>query len=199
MKNAKAKKMAKIKEIAEIFLSPACEEDIYGEIKLLKRSSIENGRIVDEKLKNCSLRRDVDQSKFLKKGDIVFQAKGMTDQYAVLINKDYDNLVSHRMFFNIRLTSNNILPEYLEILLNSKEAAEYFEDNSKGRVIRIVTNKTLGDFEIPLLEIEKQIVIANMFKKYREEEKATLRYLKLKNNLINKIVSMIIGGEEDAR
>lgn len=198
MKNAKTKKMVKIKEIAEIFLSPACEEDIYGEIKLLKRSSIENGRIVDEKLKNCSLRRDADQSKFLKKGDIVFQAKGMTDQYAVLINKDYDNLVSHRMFFNIRLTSNNILPEYLEILLNSKEAAEYFEDNSKGRVIRIVTNKTLGDFEIPLLEIEKQIVIANMFKKYREEEKATLRYLKLKNNLINKIVSMIIGGEEDA-
>ncbi len=187
----------KINEVAEIFLSPLCREDLYGEAKLLKRSSIEDGKIIKEKLNNCSLENGIDSNKFLKKGDIVFQAKGITDKYAVLIDEDYDNLVSHRMFFNIRINSKKILPEYLEILLNSEEAKDYFESNSNGRVIRIVTNKTLGNFKIPLLEIEKQILIVKLFKKYKEEEKETLRYLKLKSKLMNRIISTILSGEEN--
>ncbi|NUU96845.1 restriction endonuclease subunit S [Marinitoga sp. 1138] len=181
-------KKIKLKEISNIFLSPQVEETPEGNLNYIKLSSITENKIEMEKLSKAVYNKNRNIEKYLlKKNDIIFSAKG-SNIFAVHIDKDIPNLISAQFFFNIRINSDKILPEFLTIILNNEYAKRYFEERRVGKIIKVIKKKTLEDFELtlPPLEIQKQII--EIVKNFEKEKELKLKSLLLKEELIDKTI-----------
>ena len=191
----KKNKIYTLKELTkDIFLSPLVKTNEQGDINILKTSSIENGKIVKEKFEFGSIEKDIEKF-FLKKGDVIFQAKGNKFE-AVLIDKDYENLISIQSYFNLSVNEKLVDSEYLCWYLNNRISKQYFEINSSGATVKAITKKVLETFEIMLPSLEKQNEISKLVSNFYIEKEKTLNYLDKKELLINeKIIESI--REED--
>lgn len=193
----KKEKELKLKEIAEVSLSPlisATEEE--GEIRILKPSAVISGQIDESKLQYGKNETKKDLEKFyLKEKDIVFQAKGNKFE-AVYIDKDYNNLVSNQIYFNIKVNKNLVNSKYLCWYLNNRISNRYFELNSSGAVIKSLNKKVLEDIQIKLPDIDTQNDIANLLDSFSEEKCKTLEYLKNKELLIEEKLYKQLRGDK---
>ncbi|NLL02646.1 MAG: hypothetical protein GX265_06495 [Mollicutes bacterium] len=184
-----------LKELTkDIFLSPLVKTSEQGNINILKTSSIENGKIVEDKFELGSIEKNIEKY-FLKKGYIIFQAKGNKFE-AVLIDKDYENLISIQSYFNLSVNEKLVVPEYLCWYLNNRISKQYFDINSSGATVKAITKKVLETIEIILPSLEKQKEISKLVSNFYIEKGKTLEYLEKKELLINeKIIESI---REDA-
>lgn len=179
-----------LKDLSRIFLSPLVKSSKEGDINILKPSSIENGKIIKEKFDIGSIEKNIEDS-FLKKGDIVFQAKGNKFE-AILIDNDYENLISIQSYFNISVNKDIVIPEYLYWYLNNRISKQYFDINSSGANIKSITRKNLESLEIILPPLEKQKEIVQLLYNFYMEKEKTIDYLEKKEILINeKIIESI--------
>lgn len=142
------------------------------EYKLLKLKDVSNdGRINYDNLDTFS--SDKVNPKFeLSEGDIVFKAKSV-DNIAALVDRKVERLIAFSAYIIIRIKEeykDKIKPGYLEICLNSEYAKEYFKINSEGTVLPIIKIKTLGEFEIDPISIEKQNELIDIYKSIKEEK-----------------------------
>ena len=184
-------KKTSLKEVTKnISLSPLAKFSEQGNIKILKTSSIENGKIIEEKFEKGETDKDIEKY-FLKKDDIIFQAKGNKFE-AVLIDKDYENLLSVQSYFNISLKKELVNPMYLCWYLNNRISKQHFEKNSSAATVKSITRNVLESIEIILPALDKQNEIAELVSKFYEEKEKTLEYLEKKELLINeKIIESI--------
>lgn len=181
--------MKNLNEIVEsIFIAPLCKSSGNGTINIVKPSIVNNGIIDEESFDKCDYDEKFEKS-FLKKGDILFQAKGNKFE-AVLIDKDYENLISNQIYFNIRVSSE-ILPEYLVWYLNSKDAKLYYEKNTSGATVKSINKKALEQLEIEVPTIEKQKELVTLISGFLIEKENTLKYLEKKEKLINEIIKKV--------
>ena len=183
-------KRCKLKELANIFLSPLVKPSEHGDIKILKASSVENGKIIEAKLELGNTEKDI-KKYFLKKNDIIFQAKGNKFE-ALLIDKHYVNLISKQLYFNISINKDLVVPEYLCWYLNNRISKQYFEINSSGSIVKAINKEVLESIEIVLPDLEKQEEISLLLSNFYIEKEKTFEYLEKKEILINeKIIESI--------
>ena len=183
-----------LKEVVEnIFIAPLCKNSENGTINVVKPSIINNGLIDEEKFDKCEYDEKFEKS-FLKKGDILFQAKGNKIE-ATLINKDYENLISNQIYFNVRV-SQEILPEYLVWYLNSEEAKLYYEKNTSGATVKSINKKVLEHLKIEIPSLEKQKELVSLISGFLIEKEKTLKYLEKKEKLINEAIKKVAKGGE---
>lgn len=179
-----------------ITLTPLVEKDEDGTIRILKASAVKDG-IINEELLDCGSfkgNKDISQY-FLKKGDLVFQAKGNKFE-ALYIGKDYENLVTSQVYFNLHVDTGKADPEFLCWYLNSRIAGKLFERNSSGSVVKAINKSVLEELRVDLPEsLEKQRQIAELVREFQEEKSKTLRYLQQKELFIDeKIISLLKRG-----
>lgn len=180
--------------IKEITLTPILKKDISGSFRILKTSAILNGSINEKYLERGSFESNKDVEKYiLKKGDLVFQAKGNRFE-SIVIEKDYKNLVSSQIFFNLRVDPTIVDPGFLNWYLNSRLARAYFEKNSSGSVVKSVSKKVLLELNIKLPgDLEEQQNMVELVTKFDIEKKKTLEYLNKKRLLVNeRIISSLM-------
>lgn len=181
-----------LKDVVIEILNPitvkTVEED--GNVKILVPSSVDVNGINVEMLKCGEVELDkVNPKQYLKKGDILFQAKGNKFE-AILIEEEYKNLVASSLYFIIRVNTDKIDPKYLQWLLKTGVVQEYFDKNTSGTAIKTVRKTILEEFKFicpPLVEQEKIVVAIRAFE---NEKKETLKYLESKEEFIEiKILS----------
>lgn len=149
------------------FQGKTSEGEAFKIIKL--KDVTKDGIIKYEELE--SFDTDKMNEKFLlKKGDIILKAKS-GDNTAALIKEDIENVVATSHFIVITVNDDSMLnPEYLVAYLNSEYAQDYFKKHAEGTTLPIVKIKTLEELEIKELVMEKQLVVANMYKLIKEEK-----------------------------
>lgn len=185
----------KLNEVVErLYMAPLVKKEEGGSFKILNPSAVKNGEIIESKFAegNSNSQRDISQM-LLKKGDVIFQSKGNRFE-AIYVDKDYDNLVASQVYFTLKLDSKKILAKYLTWFLNSEVAADYFEMNSSGSVINVMSRKVLGDLEINLPSIEDQQVVVDLLESFSEEREITNEYLRTKAELIDEKIFLKIEG-----
>jgi restriction endonuclease S subunit len=186
----KKNKKVILKKLGKIFLSPLVKTSEEGNIKIVKPSSITNGKIIEEKLDTGKSNKNLEKI-FLKKGDIIFQAKGNKFE-AILIENEYENLISSQMYFNFSLNKDIVDPIYLCWYLNNRISKQYFNMNSSGAIVKAINRKVLENLEIILPTLEKQKEISQLVSKFYMEKEKTFDYLEKKELLINeKIINSI--------
>jgi restriction endonuclease S subunit len=179
--------------LSDITLTPLVSKDKGGTLKILKASAVIDGVIDESLLDEGSFKGKKDISQYiLKKGNIVFQAKGNKFE-AIYIDKDYENLVTSQVYFNLHVDKSKIKPEFLCWYLNSRLAKKHFEKHSSGSVVKAINKTVLTSLEVALPgSLKKQHEIVELVRDFNGEKASTLKYLEQKELLVNeKIISLL--------
>ncbi len=133
------------------------------------------------------------QPGWLIKGDVLFAARG-TRNYAALVNKDMEQLVSSPHFYIIRINNQALLPEFLVWQLNQKPLQNYFDKSAEGTLTKSVRRSVLEKAEIHIPPTEKQKQILGLHKTLLQEKRLYSELIENADKLMNSIASEVITG-----
>lgn len=103
---------------------------------------------------------NIKNAQLLQKDDLVFRSRGQTINSAI-VTRDISDVIFASPLLRIRITSNDILPAYLNWYLNQEDAQSYLRKKSDGSAaLRMVTKKNLEQIPIqyPSLEVQQKII-----------------------------------------
>jgi restriction endonuclease S subunit len=119
----------------------------------------------------------ISEKHLLKHGDVLFAAKG-TKNFATAYLQSNNPAVASTSFFVIRLTSHQVLPEYLAWFLNSDSAQSFLKGQAIGSSMPSISKQVLENLEITVPGIEAQKSILQITK-LRKREKTLKQKIEL--------------------
>ncbi|MGG3691030.1 N-6 DNA methylase [Caldifermentibacillus hisashii] len=162
----KSENLVKISDIADVVRGvnlpgkrqmESGEGDVYPVIQI---RDIENGEILFDRIEKFPIKaRDIDRVT-AKPGDILVASRGTQQKIAIVADIQETILVSS-MFVIIRITTDDVAPEYVKRILESPIGQYYFEANQSGSIVTVLTPNDIKAIEIPLLDKEQQIKFVN--------------------------------------
>jgi len=170
-----------------IFAKPAQK----GEVVYLQAKHFDvNGEISETLYPDLDFNSKIEKH-LLKKGDILFSAKG-SKNFAAWIKDNKMPAVASTSFFVIRLIVKNVLPGYLTWFLNHPTTQILLKGQARGSSIASISKAVLSELEIPIPDIQKQELILRIFKLRNKERNLkhqieVLREKEIQNLLINAI------------
>jgi len=107
---------------------------------------------------------------FLKSGDILFMARGARN-FSVLIGELSDRVLAAACFFVVRISTSEVMPEYLYWYINQSLSNEYLKRFS-GRAVHmpVVRRAVLESIDIPLPPIKIQRQVSEINKLLQKEQ-----------------------------
>ena len=151
-------------------------------------SILKEGKINEELIEDFQSNSKIDGQLLTKEDDILIRLSA--PYTAVYITKAYENILIPSLVAVIRLKSEDYLPEYVKIFLNSKIAKDEIKREASGTVITTVNTKALKEMDIPYVSLQKQNRLIHFTKAYVEEKEIMEKIMQLKEEeyqfIINK-------------
>ena len=182
---------AKLQHITSIQTGVFAKPVQKGEIVYLQAKHFdENGELAEKLYPDLDSNTKIEKH-LLRKGDILFAAKG-SKNFAAWYENDKIPAVASTSFFVIRLNDKNILPGYLTWFLNHPGTQILLKGQARGSSIASISKAVLSELEIPIPTVKKQELILRIFKLRNKEKNLkqqieNLREKKIQNLLINAI------------
>ena len=114
----------------------------------------------------------------LRKGDILFVAKGVS-HIAVSITKELNNVVASANFLVVRITSEQVLADYLAWYIWQKPAQQFFREHAPRSFTSSVSKAVLSRLRVPIPPLEKQRKILRM-QLIADEERELMQQIQAK-------------------
>ena len=160
---------------------------------LTLKSFDEDGFLVKEELDTFKAIEEIESKYITSKGDIVVRLS--MPFTSITIDEESEGILIPSLFVVIRINSNDILPSYLSLYLNSNKMKKQYIKEARGSAIQILKTSAFKEFEImiPDMSIQEQAVTLN---ELLMREKRLLQLLIKENNKRNQIIleKMITGG-----
>ncbi len=123
----------------------------------------------------------------LQKNDVLLVARGMKSGAfrSTTFIANESNVIPSSSVHIIRITSKDVLPEYISRYLNSKEGQGALSQIISGSYIGALPRKALEKIDIPIPPLRKQEVLIHLFRNIREQQKIIDREKEIKQNIIN--------------
>ncbi len=132
---------------------------------------------------------EMSKKHLLQNWDILFSAK-WTRNFATVYRSEYWPCVASSTFLVIRLNSeSNYIPEFVALILNNFQASQYFrENNLTWTTVQSISKKIIDDFEIWIIEIEKQEKLLHLYNLHKKQIELLENLMIKKDKLINSII-----------
>lgn len=107
---------------------------------------------------------DMDMPKghhLVRPGDLVFRSRGLTSTSALLVD-DPGVAVLAAPLLRIRVTSNSILPEYLNWYISQPPAQSYFASCAEGTALKMISKLSLENLELYVPSMARQRLVVEM-------------------------------------
>lgn len=163
----------RLKDIADIFTGQTfrskVENNPEGEVWAIQMKDLNSNYTDFSGTPNLVTYKDVSSNQLLRRGDILFLAKGNNN---IAFQFELDRpAIAASLFFIIRENSGNVLPGYLTWFLNNHKTQKHLVANREGAMVYNVKKTILEELEIDLPDINTQKIISNIYKlSIREEE-----------------------------
>lgn len=133
-------------------------KDLPNELHLTSASPV---RVDSKKIKNRYL---------LKTDDLIFRARGQTNT-CIILKANFGMAVATAPLMTLRVTSENVLPDYLCWWINQSIAQIHFERHAKGTSVRMISREALESLEInlPPIAVQRQIVELALLGEHEQE------------------------------
>lgn len=125
----------------------------------------------------------IDYQGFLRDGDLVMKARGNVLTAKVFHGSSNEKYIATSTLLVIGLKDNQIMPEFLELILNSKMAQRELQSKLAGSLVPTLSPVALGSLEIPILSQEDQERAVRSLKVFKDMREKVTSY----NNLLEKI------------
>jgi len=178
-----------LKEIAEIRLGyqfrGKIQYDKNSQYKVILMKDITPNNSIDfQHLAKTNIEKGLNDSFFIKKGDILFLSKGSNSK-AIYIPYDLINTIATSHFYIIRIKNiNKIIPKYLSWYLNQRPVQKYISKNLYGTALKHINRETVDDIKITIPNILVQQKIAEIVKLNQKENELINKIQSLKNKVI---------------
>lgn len=157
-----------IKDVAEILLGTFQKPSRTGNILFLLLSHFDDdGNMRPEEYLSFIEEGSTPQQRLLRKGDILVVAKGGRN-FAALYNPDIGPAVASSAFLILRVTSPDVLPEYLAVYLNLRRSD--LAALAGGTSMPSISKGTLSAFKVSIPSLERQEEIVYLNKLWKQEK-----------------------------
>ena len=166
-------KMIKLQDLAQIEISNVDKKSIEGETSVKLCNFVDvyyNWAITAEmtsQLMDATAKENQIAKFTLRKGQVAITKDSETREdigVATYIADDMPGVILGYHCVLITPNENLINGKYLNVIFHSPYAQKYFEANASGSGQRYtLTNEIVGEFPIPVIEIEKQKQIGDLF------------------------------------
>ncbi|KPQ19168.1 MAG: restriction endonuclease S subunit [Algoriphagus marincola HL-49] len=168
----KNKLKKKLKEIASIrsgvFLKPRAS----GQILYLQAKDFDEDGVLSNEVFPTLESFEVSEKHLLKKGEVLFSAKGYKNFAAVYDNSEFPAVAS-TSFLVISLSVDYIEPRFLAWWLNSPVVQEFLKGIAKGTSIPSITKTQLQELEVTIFPQDVQDALVRLAE-LRKKEKMIL-------------------------
>ncbi len=159
----------RLKNIATLQTGLFAQPIKNGDLVYLQSKHFDEDGQLQKGLKPDLLAGEIGEKHILKPGDVVFAAKGNRNFAAVFENHNV-SAVASTSFFVIKLTDNNILPEYLAWFLNASATQAILKDQAQTTSIPSISKIVLENLEIIIPTIHAQKIVLEVEKLRRREK-----------------------------
>lgn len=189
----------KLKDIALVQMGLSfrsrIEPDAHGNMAVIQmRDLTEDNKLDHSNLTTINI-NDINERHLVKYKDLVFRSRGKTTT-ATIIDKALGRTIIAAPLFLIRVTSKNVLPEYLCWFINLSSSQAFLHSRATGTAMTMIGKSALDALEIPLpnLETQEQIVaLANLLNK----EQRLMRELAEQKEKLVKAIQMRLATESE--
>lgn len=181
----------KLKDIANVstgyIFRSKIESDLNGNVSLLKSETLLGGDYVSITPNNLQsvLVDNVKPENIIKSGDVLFKAKGLTNE-SLFIEEVPDNTIVSSLYFIIRVFDKNVIPEFLTWYLNQKIIGIYLKKYAgftPGATISSVSKNILEDLTMVIPSVEDQEKIVKF-------QKLSIKEKRLMNEVYQKKIAL---------
>ncbi len=151
-----------IKDISDVILGytfrSSLKEQADGDVLVLQARNISEDIIIkDSDLMRVNLGNNRTNA-LAKNNDVVLSSRGSFK--SAVIQTDSGTVVAASSIYLLRLKTNEVLPEYLAIYLNSNFAQKQINERITGVVINAMLRNDVKELKIiiPSLEVQKKII-----------------------------------------
>lgn len=169
--------------------------------------SMENGSVSVIQMKNLTdsnqvrcdqlAKIDMDAPKghhLVRPGDLIFRSRGLTSTSALLLD-DPGVAVLAAPLLRIRITSNSILPEYLNWFISQPPAQSYFASCAEGTSLKMISKQSLENLEVSVPSIARQRLIVEMASLAAEEQRILKTLTEKRNQYLSSKLLQLAQGE----
>jgi restriction endonuclease S subunit len=107
---------------------------------------------------------------FLKPGDLIFRSRGLTSSSALLLDNPGIAVLAAPLL-RIRVTSNRVLPEYLNWYISQFPAQSYFASCAEGTALKMISKQSLENLEVLVPSVARQRLIVELAALADEEQR----------------------------
>ncbi|MFJ7932934.1 N-6 DNA methylase [Sporosarcina sp. NPDC096371] len=133
-----------------------------GEYRIVKLSDVQDGKLLLNQISRYTIENNAKIEMYvLRKGDLILSIRGQTLKVAIIPENDNKLLLSQN-FLGIRC-GNNINPEFLKLYLESPVGQYLLTNMMSGTAIATLSRNDVETLGIPLLALEEQKEIMNMY------------------------------------
>ena len=148
----------RISEIAEVVSGVYLTAAPYGDVSYLQIKDLLSE--LPEKTASKVILSPKNERYLLAKGDLLFAGKGTT-YLCKVFDLDIPAIASTTLY-TIRLTSKDILPDYLCWYLNQPSVMAMMKTQQVGTGTPLIHKQVVEDFEIPVPDLETQQCIVEL-------------------------------------
>lgn len=162
------------------------------EYPLIQLKDISDDGILNKDLKKVNI-KNLLHNHIIKKDEIIFKAKSINNA-AVIIKEDGKFITtSHFLILSVK-DKETLIPDYLCLYLNQKDAQRYFRKIGAGTSSPIITKQDLGRLKIIVPPLEKQQQIVDIHNLWAKEKELLKEKIDVKNEYIKEMLEMLITG-----
>lgn len=171
------------------------EPDADGNVAVIQmRDLTEDNKLDHSNLTTIDI-NGIHEHHLVKCKDLIFRSRGKTTT-ATIIDKALGRTIIAAPLFLIRVTSKNVLPEYLCWFINLSSSQAFLHSRATGTAMTMIGKSALDALEIPLpnLETQEQIVaLADLLNK----EQRLMRELAAQKEKLVKAIQMRLATESE--
>lgn len=156
--------------------------------KTIVAKTVSEGLIDEEGVVVNDYKTTFDDKKLTHEGDIVVKLSAPYN--AVIIDKEHEGMLVSS-FCSIIRNVNEIDKRYLVAFLNSDVAQTQLKNSVVGTVMSILSNGKLGELEIPVPSLEKQIEIGTFFEKTIKNRVILQKIMKLEEEKLTALIASL--------
>ena len=174
----------KISEIAEVVSGVYLQTAPYGEVSYLQIKDLLSES--PEKTASKVTLSPKNERYLLAKGDLLFAGKGTT-YLCKVFDLDIPAIASTTLYI-IRLTSKDILPDYLCWYLNQPSMMAMMKTQQVGTGTPLIHKQVVEDFEIPVPNTDSQRQIVELAKLQAREKELYQAIAKKRQLITNQLI-----------
>ena len=141
-----------------------------GNISVIKVANIDDGEVDYSDLISLKIDEERIEKYLLRNNDILITTKGTKINVAVVENIDERKIIPYNNLMIIRITSKEVLPQYLCSFLCSETGQSLLKSLQTGSIVINITKNSLMDMNVSILENEKQKEIVERFNLLNDEK-----------------------------